>query len=177
MTEFSAARPALAIYSGGPNSAATADQMVDYSVGASATNVANRIYYTPIRVPFTFPVKRWAWGVGSSGSGANMDIGIYSFGGTLLASSGSQAKSGSSILNTANASPEFRLSPGRYYLAFQCDSTTNRIWAFTVNLQTSKLAGCYVQDAGGFGLASNAATMTPSTFLGTLMPLFGVVRW
>lgn len=132
---------------------------------------ANLAIYIPIEIPFAFPVANAAWFNGSAGGG-NVDFGIFSAAtGAKLASTGSTAQSGTSVLQTAALS--YTMSPGRYYFGLSCSATTNALF---LNTTVTALIGRQLgvlQEASAVPLPSS---MTPATFANTGYPICGVIR-
>lgn len=93
--------------------------------GAAQTwTVANAANYSPVVIPWPYPVARVWWQLGTSIAG-NSDFGIYTTGGAKIFSTGSTALSGSSqALQYVSVSTPFILSPGFYWFAYVHSATT-----------------------------------------------------
>lgn len=142
---------------------------------ASRTWVANLVQYVPFYLTTPYSVQRFLWMNGATAS-SNVDVGIYSAGGTLLASTGSTAQSGASTPQYATPSGgSFVLSPGSYYFAYTCNGTTNRAYTATqATVNVSVWCGLLEETTGGFGLP---ATMTPVRYTRAFgAQLMGVTR-
>lgn len=140
---------------------------------AGITWVANLAVYIPIIVPTEFLVRRLFVIQGTSASAANQDVGLYSEDGVRLASSGSTAKSGSTIQYTTLGTP-LLLTPGRYYLAYAND-TNNTLavrapTAAAVIQDAGRLAGV-LEEASAFPLP---AAMTPVALAHQFYPYVGM---
>lgn len=136
--------------------------------------VANTAFYLPFTLPFAYPVRRVFWVNGSSVTSTNMDFGIYTADGTRLYSTGSTAQAGISAVQYVTPT-EFLLSPGRYYFALACSSTTaNR--GGTGNIPASatrqRLIG-NLQEASALPLP---VTMTGVAVANSCLPLCGITR-
>lgn len=84
---------------------------------------ANYAIFYPINVPWVYPIKRWFWWNGSVVAG-NVDVGLYSAGGTKVVGTGSTAQATVSVKQYVSA--DYLLQPGEYYLAFVTSSATAR---------------------------------------------------
>lgn len=137
--------------------------------------VANTAFYVPMWIPFSYPVERVFWVNGTSTTTTNVDFGIYTFDGTKIYSTGSVAQGTASIPQYVTPSPEFVLSPGRYYFGFACSSVTaNRGGQGTVAPTVPRLRMVGVlQQATALALP---ATMTPSAVANACYPFCGVTR-
>ena len=91
--------------------------------GAIAWTTANTAIFIPIYLPYRATIRRWWW-VNGSNPGSNADIGLYSRGGSLIASSGSTAQSGASAQQFVTLGTPVVVDPGTYFLAFTLSATT-----------------------------------------------------
>lgn len=86
----------------------------------------NRAEYYPITLPAGFTVSRFM--VTNGNATGNIDIGLYDASGSRLLSTGTQSRTGSSVVQyytvTAQAFP-----PGNYYLALVVSSTSGNVFA------------------------------------------------
>lgn len=135
------------------------------------TWVANLAVYVPLYLPGPFPLQRFWWYNGST-IGSNVDVGIYSKGGSLIANAGTTAQVGTSTVQYVAKSA--LLAPGGYYFALVCDGTTaringNAIWT-AANLN---LIGVLQQ---ALGSASLPATMSPAAAANALFPGCGITQ-
>lgn len=141
--------------------------------GGNLTWVANLAIYVPISVPFPYEVRRMFWGNGSTASG-NVDVGIYTFGGTQMYHQGSTAQSGTSQLQYVDPT-DFILSPGKYYLGVVCSAATANLMYGSSSVGAAPLAmGGVLQEA--LGSTALPATMTPVEIANSLYPLIGLTR-
>jgi hypothetical protein len=138
---------------------------------AAATATANLAMYTPINLPFDYPVNRVYWGNGSSLS-ANMAMGIFDMNGRRIYTTGSTAMSGASTLQFVTPGTTFVLPAGGYYLALSCDGTTNRLSAVAPAVNRLQELGC-LQQTSNFALADPATFATPTV---ALYPIIGITR-
>lgn len=136
---------------------------------------ANQAFYYPLSLPWPYPVRRVFWANGSSVTTTNFDLGIYTADGTKIYSTGSTAASGVSVLQYVTPSPDFVLSPGRYYLAMACSTNTASRGGTGhggLSPAVAALAGMLIQ-ATALPLP---ATMTPATAGTTVIPVCGITR-
>lgn len=136
--------------------------------------VADTAFYVPISLPWPFNVRRMFWINGSDVTTVNMDIGIYTAGGVRLYSSGSTAQSGASTAQYVTLGTDILLTPGTYYLALACSSTTaNRGGTgITSTYTTVNMRLCGVlQQATALPLP---ATMTGAAVANVCMPFIGI---
>lgn len=140
---------------------------------ASMTWVANLALYVPIAIPFQFLLSRFWWVNGSSVA-ANVDVGVYTPSGARLASTGSTAQSGASVLQYAAPSGgAILLSPGQYYLAWAGSGTTNAVFGTTAETAIAlRIAGC-LQQATALPLP---ASMTAAAVSNAVLPLCGITQ-
>ena len=94
------------------------------AAASSAVAAANRAYYQPLIIQSPVVVTHISLYVGAAVAG-NVDVGIYSFDGRKIVSSGAVDTSGYTIntINTISVIPN-RLGPGRYYCAVSGSSGT-----------------------------------------------------
>jgi len=84
---------------------------------------ANRAMFLPIHLPAPFLLKSFFAVNGTTATG-NIDLGVYGVDGTLIASKGSTAQSGTSTLQILTLATPIILSPGRYFMAVSASSTS-----------------------------------------------------
>jgi hypothetical protein len=150
-------------------------EMANCSTNASTFNVvALRMYAVPLLVPYTLSIKRAIW-YNSTIVAGNVDIAIFTEGGSLVASIGSTALSGNSSYQTAALSTS--LTRGSYIAAYVCSSATQTIG---VNVGSGDLTGSRIRAAGALSqtisalpIATNANPPTWTTLPGLSMPFFG----
>lgn len=136
--------------------------------------VANTAFYVPLWIPWTYPVRRVFWVNGTSVTSVNMDLGIYSSAGERIYSTGSTAQVGASAVQYVDPT-DFTLSPGRYYMAVACSSTTaNRGGQGTTAPTVPRIRlGGVLQEASALPLPN---TMTPSAVANACVPFCGFTR-
>jgi hypothetical protein len=150
---------------------------VSLSAPASSTwPVANQAYFIPLTLPWPYPVVRLWWFNGSAVTSTNMDIGIYTLDGIRLYSSGSTAESGVSAPQFVVPTSPILLTPGRYYMALACSTTTANCGGDGTTSMTviaGRLCGM-LQQASALPLPPVAtfAAMATNAFI----PFFGITR-
>jgi hypothetical protein len=97
---------------------------------------------------------------GSVIAGGHFDMGLYTTDGTLIASLGSTAQSGTTAYQTTSISA-FEVGAGQYYIGVQLDGTTHITGKAMSPIGFARVMGFLEQLPGGFGLSSNA---NPATF-------------
>lgn len=133
---------------------------------------ANVAVYIPLLLPWSYSVKRAFWYHGSTISG-HVDIGLYSKTGALIWSSGSTNNTGSSSQpQYVTVSPDLLLQPGKYWMAFSHDATTNQALGATTAANTGRLSGLY-QQATAHPLPAAA---TFAAYAGVGLPLIGITN-
>jgi hypothetical protein len=143
------------------------------SPGASTiTWVANQAVYMPFYIPWEYNVRRVFWGNGSVG-GANVDFGIYWPNGNKRYSTGSQAQSGTNVVQYLTPSTPFTLAPGSYYFGFACSGTTNTCYGNVVTTAGNGAIAGLLSQASAFALPDPATFATYGT---PGMPFCGVTR-
>jgi len=154
------------------------------AAGAGAWPNANEAVYVPFVIAAPYLVRTLWWYNGGTAAG-NVDIGIYTAGGTLLANAGSTAMSGTQVVQAVSLGTPLLLAPGTYYLGLVSSSATavfRGMSSATGTLQawdTDVLRGAGVVQQASAGIPI-PATMTPAklTNWGTsttnLLPIFGI---
>lgn len=140
---------------------------------ASATgNATNEALYFPFVVTTPATFTRGFWYNGSAPAG-NVCVGIYSEAQSRLATTGSVAAAGASVVQTAAFSASVALDPGVYYMAFELSAGAglNQVVAYSNGLQKGKLTGLYRQAVGAFPLPATAAF---ATWTSQVIPIIGV---
>lgn len=126
---------------------------------------ANRAQFVPFRLKQLFSVRQLFCMNGPILSG-NLDIGVYTHTGRLIASTGVRAQAGMNRVQAFSLS--FKLAPGEYYLAMSMDNTTANVFRRAVAAaSTAGIAGI-LQQSSAFPLP---ATMG-ATFLSTTTNTF-----
>jgi hypothetical protein len=146
------------------------------STPATFTWVANLAVFIPITLPWRYVVRRVFWANGSSLGNVNM--GVYSLGGTKIFDIGSTAQSGASSMQWVSLANAIVLPANNYYLAWACDTTTSR--AYGTSLTTASLTN-YARSAGllqqAVGSLTLPAAATFAAYSGTAgLPLCGLDR-
>ncbi len=131
----------------------------------------NRALYSPISLPSNFTVARLM--IASGNATGNVDVGLYDVNGNLLVSTGTVARSGSSVVQYYDVTDE-SFPPGDYYLALVVSTTSGTVIASSPQ-DTPLLQGCGLleEDLGSTVLP---ATMTPVRYTATRGWLFGFTQ-
>lgn len=138
------------------------------------TWVANLAVFIPFILPWPYPVRRVVWSNGSTVTTTNCDFGFYSADGTRIFSTGSTTQAGASAPQYVDVT-DFVLSPGTYYMAFNCDNTTNRARGSTAATTVIlREAGVLQQAVGAVALPATMASAVAATQ--ALYPLIGFTR-
>ena len=115
-----------------PESIGLAMRAMGLSGGSAALSwpLGNLALYVPIHIIEPITIVAVAWENGT-GTGGNIDLGIYDEGGTKLASLGSTDDGAASTLITNTAWTDYTITaPGLYYLAMAHSTTANILgWA------------------------------------------------
>jgi hypothetical protein len=150
--------------------------LINAAVGiGNITWVANVGVWCPISLPFSYPVRRVFWGNGSTLTTSNAEFAIYNGNGVRIYTTGSVAMSGAGAPQYVDPT-DFLLPGGRYFFAFTCDNTTNRVRGATA------ITTIAARQAGIFQKASVAPGSLPATMVGGLAaaqaiyPLCGITR-
>lgn len=148
------------------------NQISGNSIISTSTNwgTANLGVFVPVYIPFPYPVNRVCWGNAGVVSG-NVDFGIYGPDGGRIYSTGAIVQSGTNTVQYVSLSSTLLLSPGFYYFALSCSSSTARILVWTDSGE-SEYAG-FLQQASAHPLPSIATFAGPSS---ALLGLWGVTR-
>lgn len=147
-------------------------QVAGFGVPSSQSWTANVAVYIPLLLPWHYSVKRAFWYHGSAVSG-HVDIGIYTKSGALIWSAGSTVNAGSaSQPQYVTPSQDLLLQPGRYWMAYTHDGTTNQYLGAPVAADKGRLSGIY-QQASAHPLP---ATATFAAYAGVGVPLIGITN-
>lgn len=155
----------------------TASMNSDFLSGYSALATgawpsANLAQYVPFTLPWPFTVKRMFWTNGAA-TLTNMNVGVYTSGGSLIYASGSIAQSGVNTVQFATPTTPFLLNPGSYYFAAVNSSTSDVFMATTTNAIDARLSGCLQEQLGSITLP---ASMTPTAFSGSAIVQMGITQ-
>ena len=139
------------------------DSMVGVELGADgggaggslAWPAANRAIFIPLMIQQNITIYK-LYTVNGSAAGGNVDVGIYSKAGSKLVSSGATAQAGTSALQKFDIT-DTALTPGQYYFALSCDSTTPTFTRLAPAVaDVLSMFGCQ-QDAAGYTLPATAS--------------------
>lgn len=136
--------------------------------GSSTWPAANRIIYVPFYVGQDVLAQQMDCYNGTVVAG-NIDLGIYTWGGTRLVSLGATAQAGTSVPQVANIT-DTALSMGWYYMGLSCTSTTSTFFR-TAGSNLMLQAHGVRQEAGAGSLPSTATFANPAS---AYLPVFGV---
>lgn len=136
--------------------------------GSAANPVANRAVYVPVRIPDTITVVKMFCHNGATVSG-NVDLGIYTSGGTRLVSTGSTAQAGASIVQEFDIT-DTTLTPGLYYMALAADNATATFIRLAFTVEVGNALGILGQETA-FPLPASA---TFGADLGQGLAEFGI---
>lgn len=139
------------------------------STYASTAATANLIHYWPVQILGPYEFTKFFWVNGTAVAG-NVDCGVYTRAGGLIASTGSTAQSGTSTLQIVTLGSTVRLTPGWYNLAIVWSSASGTMWSNTVNARDLRMVGSTSQSST-FPLPSSATFATPTH---TTFPMFGM---
>lgn len=137
---------------------------------AAAWGTANRAIYVPVRVPKRCVVRELGIGSGATATG-NVDVGIYDPSGVRLVSSGSTAKTATSI--QAVDVTDTTIGPGLYYLGLNNDTTTDTFVAFTSAAPLAVTRGVLTEALGSVTLPATATWVFDHTL--AFMPLISAL--
>lgn len=149
--------------------------MRNFATGQPASTAwvtANEAVFVPmsIRAPF-YCTQVW-WLNGGTLSG-NVDVGLYTIGGTRLLSGGSVAAAGANATQAVNLGTAVLLNPGPYYLAMAMSSGTGTYVGMTSAI--AKVNECFGRFTQGSALPL-PTTVTPATGLNAARyPIFGIL--
>lgn len=99
----------------------------------------------------------------------NIDVGLYTEGGTRIISAGSTAQSGTGTLQVFNTT-DVTLVSGRYYMAVALDGTTGTLFQATASVPLLRVLGV-ARETSAFALPATATMAAVAT--ATLVPVFG----
>ncbi len=139
---------------------------------ATTTWVSGLAVYVPFVIPFEYVVQRVFWINGSVVTTTNVDCGIYTVDGTRLYSTTPTTQVGAISFQAVTLGTPLLLSPGRYYMAWTCDNTTNRANAQAVTAANGRQVGLLQQSS----VATLPATATFAAYAGQGLPTVGMAR-
>lgn len=119
---------------------------------ATAWPAANRAILLPVRVGGYFTIRRGAWENGTVSG--NVDCGVYTSEGKLVASTGSVAQAGVGAWQSAAITPT-TIPPGWYYIALALDNATGQIARSQFTINAARQIGC-CDLTSGFPLPASA---------------------
>lgn len=140
---------------------------------ASFAWVANQAAFIPLFLPWPYLVKRMFWVNGSVAAG-NSDIAILTPTGVRLFGAGSTANSGASGMQYVTLGTELLLLPGKYFLGYTNDGTTNRVTGSSGAGANARFVG-YLQQAAALPIPATATFASWGTTPPGL-PLIGITN-
>lgn len=137
-----------------------------------ANPTANKAWYIPLVLRCPISVVQLFVANGGTAAG-NFDVGIYTNDGVRLASLGSTAMSGTTVLQAASITP-LTIGPGLYYIGIASDSTTAQFLSFGpgAGAQAERVLGIY-QQTSAFPLPATATFASNSVTSG--IPVAGLM--
>lgn len=128
--------------------------------------------YTPLYIPFPFTVARFMVANGNNATG-DIDIGLYSFAGARLLSTGTTARVGTTVMQYVGVTDQ-TFPAGNYYVGLVGSSTTGTYTSTDLN---------NANDAGNCGLLQEQLgstvlplTMTPVAYTSVRGFLYGFTQ-
>lgn len=131
---------------------------------------ASTAIFVPFSVATPFLIQKVFVQNGATVAG-NVDIGVYTTGGSLLAHTGATAQAG--VSSTQEIALSLHLNPGQYYMALVSDSATATVIAHNAAIAALWRACGVYQMATASPLP---ATATFAVMAQTLMPIFGIAQ-
>jgi|KBSSwiStaDraftv2_1062776.scaffolds.fasta_scaffold22086_4 hypothetical protein len=141
------------------------------NAGGAAWPANNRALYFPVHLPAPFLVAR-GYLVNDGNNTGNVDIGVYTIGGTRLVSSGSTARGSTNATQYIDLTDTW-LSPGDYYWALVASSTSGVFTAVASGVSQCRADGMLQEDLGATTLPSS---MSPAAIATANIPLFGFTQ-
>lgn len=151
--------------------------MISMGVNPAYTSAAwpanNRAIYAPVNLPQRFTVARFMVANGSNATG-NVDVGLYDSNFNRLMSTGTIARSGTSVVQYFDVADQ-PFPPGHYYLALVGSSTTGSYGSGVASgLQLQCQMSGWLQEA--LGSTVLPATMTPVAYSAVVNFAFGFTQ-
>lgn len=128
--------------------------------GTSANFSANLAFYVPIRLPEPMTVIDFFVYNGTAVAG-NVDVGLYTWDGRRIASSGAVAQSGTSVLQILPVT-DFTVGRGQFYLAVSGSNAGGTYMRGTSDTRYARLLGA-MQEASAHPLPTTATFATGSS--------------
>ena len=132
--------------------------LLNGTYASGAWPAANRAIFIPFRLPKAQTVVQLASLNGTAVSG-NVDMGIYTMGGSKVVSIGTTVQTGTSTIQIYDIADTL-LAPGYYMLALALDNTTGTFFRFVPSAQWATTMGVQ-QMASAFVLPSSVTYATP----------------
>lgn len=132
---------------------------------SGAWESSNLAKWVPILVQKPLVIYGFVWLNGTTASG-NLDVGVYDNNLKRLASLGSTAQSGTSVMQSASLGSALSLDPGTYNLAMAMDNATGTLSQQALNVSANVACGrvsAVGQMASAFPLPSTLTYANPTT--------------
>lgn len=136
---------------------------------SAAIPASNNAYFVPLVLPVPFLLKTVWWTNGGTAAGS-LDCGVYTAGGTLLASCGSTVQVGTNVVQSVALGTPVLLQPGSYYMALAASLNTTTVFRIPVGLRFVQIVGV-AQQGTAFPLP---ATFTLASLANNFLPIFGI---
>jgi hypothetical protein len=135
-----------------------------------AWGTASLAFYTPMHIPFSYPVKNLFWYNFATLSGT-VDAGVYNDDLTRVCSTGAITQAGATALQFNVPVTEVILQPGNYYFALVSSSATATLASMNSGSAThNRELGCF-QQASSSPLPASAVITATAT---ARIPLIGI---
>lgn len=121
---------------------------------------ANAALFVPFSLERPILVKRMVVQNGSTVTG-NIDLGIYTFDGALIESTGAVAHTGATAAQIIDIADTY-LTPGRYYMAASCSSGSTRVRRYNHSIARQQVMGI-LQASSAHPLPATVTFITPTT--------------
>ena len=155
-------------------SSLTPDYLAAYATTLAASGgypSSNVAYFVPVRVSQTRTYTK-AWWLNGATAAGNVDVGIYTRAGTTLTrvvASTAEAQGTISTMQVAATFTTTTLTPGLYYLAISCTSSSATFWRFGATAAVLRAVGVF-QTATASPLPPTATAAINGA---TVLPIFG----
>lgn len=119
----------------------------------------NVAVYVPLTIPQRFTVARFM--ISNADADGNIDIGLYNAAGTRLISTGTQTRTGSSVVQYYGVTDQ-SFPPGNYYIALVVSTTGGQVFGVNLNDQYLVRSCGVLQET--LGSTVLPASMTPVSY-------------
>lgn len=145
--------------------------VTNVAIGSGAWPSSNRAYFIPFNISITILVTK-LWVANGTTASNNFDVGIYDEQGTRIISSGSTARTGTSVVQSVNIT-DTMIGPGRFYFGLAQDGTSGHNIRFSgiTSAGQAGLVGVYSMNSA-FALPATATFATSAT---SYIPICGLL--